>query len=372
MIKEPLLSIVIPTKNRQYCLEYTIQIVLCCYSNIELIILDSSDELPNENLKIVLNNSKCKYVRTPTFFNVVQNFNEALKYINGDFVTFIGDDDIVNSKIGFVLDYMVTHSVDSVISTFPINYNWPGFKTRFNKNKLSGSLVIRDYTNSVKEIRVLEEQQKVIENLTSGPLNLPRLYLGIVSSSLIKQVMDKYGNLFGGVSPDIYSSFLLSSISHKCVLIDSPFIVPGAFKTSTSATSAAGKHKSAILSNDHTGRFQNLVLEWNCNVPFIYTVQTVWSYSLIEAYKKVYQKDIDDYSPLFASLVFNFLEFKKEIFSSYNNSKNDGRFDYFNFITRLLKNAWKMFITRIFRKKIRIIQGFDNSLNAIDFINSSN
>ena len=121
MLKEPLLSIVIPTRNRHYCLEYTIQVVFRCYSNIEIIILDSSEELPDENLKKILESDKCNYVRTPITFNGVQNFNEAVKYINGDFVTFIGDDDIITSKIGFVLEFMSTHSIDSVISTFPIN-----------------------------------------------------------------------------------------------------------------------------------------------------------------------------------------------------------------------------------------------------------
>jgi hypothetical protein len=372
MNKTPLLSIVIPTRNRHFSLEFTLQIVLKCYSNIEIIILDSSDEIPKDNLKLLLDNNKCKYIRTPTFFNGVQNFNEALNYVNGDFVTFIGDDDIVTPKIGWVLEYMVAHSIDSVISTFPINYQWPGYNTRFGKDKLSGSLVISDYSNAIKEINPLNEQKKALNELISGPLNLPRIYLGIVSSSLLIQCANKHGNIFGGVSPDIYSSLILSAMSKKCIQIDAPFIIPGAFKTSTSATSAAGKHKSTILNNDHTSRFPNLKNAWNFNVPFIYTVQTVWAYSLIEAYKKVYKKDIEDYSPIYAALLFNILEFKNEIFSSYKLCRFESRFNHYNFFRILLLTIWKKIINKIFRKKVRILYGFENSLSALKYINSLN
>mgnify|MGYP000169839078 CR=1 FL=1 len=40
----------------------------------------------------------------------------------------------------------------------------------------------------------------------------------------IKKVQFKYGDLFGGVSPDIYSSFLLASEANKCIQFDLPFI----------------------------------------------------------------------------------------------------------------------------------------------------
>jgi glycosyltransferase involved in cell wall biosynthesis len=368
MINNPLLSIVIPTRNRHYCLNYTIRIVLSCYSNLEIIILDSSVELPDENLKKLLENQQCKYVRTPITFNGVQNFNEALKYINGDYVIFIGDDDIITDKIGFVLNYMQKHSIDSLITTFPINYNWPGFKTRFRKEKLSGSLVIKEFTNKFVEINTLDEERKVIKELISGPLNLPRLYLGIVSTSLIKEAVNKYGNLFGGVSPDIYSSLLIGSLSKKCVQFDNPFIIPGAYKTSTSATSAAGKHKSSIVGNDHTGRFPNLETQWNHNVPFIYTVQTVWSYSLIEAYKKLYQRDITDYSSLYSSLLPNFLEFKKEIFKSFKKCVKEQKINYLNFLQNIFKFYFRKIVKKIFRRKIIIVQGFDNSYKTLDFL----
>jgi glycosyltransferase involved in cell wall biosynthesis len=372
MINNPLLSIVIPTRNRHYCLNYTIQIVLSCYSNLEIIILDSSVQLPDENLKKFLENHQCKYIRTPISFNAVQNFNESLKYINGDYVIFMGDDDIITDKVGFVLNYMQLNSIDSLITTFPINYNWPGFKTRFRKEKLSGSLVIKKFTNKFVEINTHDEERKVIKKLIAGPLNLPRLYLGIVSSSLIKEAVNKYGNLFGGVSPDIYSSLLIGSLSKKCVQFDNPFIIPGAYKTSTSATSAAGKHKSSILGNDHTGRFPNLESQWNHNVPFIYTVQTVWSYSLIEAYKKIYQRDISDYSPLYSSLLPNILEFKNEIFKSFKKCVQEQKINYINILQNTFKNFVNKIVEKIFRKKIIIVQGFDNSFKTLEFLKTLN
>lgn len=363
---QPLLTIVIPTKDRHHCLEYTIEIILTCYSNVEIIILDSSIINPPSSLLELLKDSKIKYIKTPITFNGVENFNEGLKYITGDFVSFIGDDDIITTHIGRIVNYLHKNNIDSAISTFPINYNWPGYKSKLNSTKLSGALVIRDYNSNHLEINLHKEKEKVIKSLVSGPLNLPRIYLGIVSTSLIKKVLTKYGKLFGGVSPDIYSSFLLASEANKCLQFDLPFIIPGAYKTSTSATAAAGKHTSGIKNNDHTGRFPEIDSFWNYNIPFIYTVQTVWSFSLIEAYKKVNNSDVKDYNSLYASLLPNLIEFKNDIIFSFRKCNKEKKASIFKICFYFLKNNLSKLYNFYFKKKILIVANLQDSKSAID------
>jgi hypothetical protein len=363
----PLLTIVIPTKDRHHCLEYTIEIILTCYSNVEIIILDSSIMNPPSSLLELLKDSKIKYIKTPISFNGVENFNEGLKFINGDFVCFIGDDDIITNDIGDIVNYLHKNNIDSAISTFPINYNWPGFKSKHNSTRLSGTLVIRKYNSKYVEIDLIKEKAKVINSLVIGPLNLPRIYLGIVSTSLIKKVQFKYGDLFGGVSPDIYSSFLLASEANKCIQFDLPFIIPGAYKTSTSATSAAGKHRSGIKNNDHTGRFPDIDLFWNYNIPFIYTVQTVWSFSLIEAYKKINNSDVKDYSSLYASLLPYVNEFNKEILFSFRKCLNENKVNIYFIFYHIFKNIFYKYGNFIFKKKISIISNLQDSKSAINY-----
>jgi glycosyltransferase involved in cell wall biosynthesis len=363
----PLLTIVIPTKDRYHCLEYTIDIVLTCYSNVEIIILDSSIINPPSSLLELLKDSKIKYIKTPISFNGVENFNEGIKYINGDFVCFIGDDDIITNDIGDIVNYLHKNNIDSAISTFPINYNWPGFKSKLNSTRLSGTLVIREYNSKYVEIDLFKEKAKVINLLVSGPLNLPRIYLGIVSTSLIKRIQYKYGEIFGGVSPDIYSSFLLASEANKCMQFDLPFIIPGAYITSTSATAASGKHTSGIKNNDHTGRFPEIDSFWNYNVPFIYTCQTVWSFSLIEAYKKVNNSDVKDYSSLYASLLPHVKEFYNEIIFSFNKCNKEKKIRVFLIFFLIFKNYFFKFYNFFFKKKILIISNLQDSKSGLNY-----
>lgn len=371
-MKHPLLSVVIPTKNRHESLIYTLEIVVKCYSNIELIVVDSSTNQPSDSFKQKIREYNCKYFKTPSSFNGVQNFNEGIKYIQGDYIIFIGDDDIITEKIGDVIKYMIDNEVHAAISTFPINYNWPGFRSLHGSQKLSGTLVIKDYSNKIRKLKTEKQFELSLKQLVSGPLNLPRIYMGIISKKLLDRTKAKYGELFGGISPDIYSSILLSSLIDEYIIIDSPFIVPGGWKSSTTAKSAAGEHKGRINENEHTLGYPNLKDYWNYNIPFIYTVKTVWAYSLIEAYKRIFHEDISDYSPLYASLLFDIPRFRVEILKSLFRCTSEGKFKPSYFIYSTIKQNLKAILNKTKRKKIRIVSRMNNSIEALEYINSLN
>jgi hypothetical protein len=124
--------------------------------------------------------------------------------------------------------------------------------------------------------------------LSDGPQALPRAYFGVVSARCIRQVVDRYGALFGGVSPDVFSSRLLSEVVTNCVSVDLPFIAGGASKSSTSAGRSERTDVGKLRDNDHTGRFKNLA--WDARVPAFYSPFTVWAQSLMQAEKLIGSK----------------------------------------------------------------------------------
>ncbi|MFX7977155.1 hypothetical protein ABTK65_20135, partial [Acinetobacter baumannii] len=86
----------------------------------------------------------------------------------------------------------------------------------------------------------------------------------------VERIVARHGELFGGVSPDIYSAALISLESQKSYQVDFPIVIPGACAGSTSGKSAQGRHVGGLRDNAHIGAFKNLV--WDARVPEYYSV----------------------------------------------------------------------------------------------------
>ena len=90
-----LLSIVIPTKNRQqYCLAAVKQIISLNLDKTQVVIQDNSDDRSLEkNLKQVIEYGKVKYHYREGVISFVDNFSEAVSLCDGEYICMIGDDD---------------------------------------------------------------------------------------------------------------------------------------------------------------------------------------------------------------------------------------------------------------------------------------
>lgn len=284
------LSIIIPTHNRAKCAIETVASILELLEDVQVVVCDSSDEdfLSHHFLGESFA-SKVKYVRTAKSISVVDNFNLGLRSADGEYLVFLGDDDFVSREIMDVVNWASEHAVDSVKFNFPALYYWRDFYHATRGDVYSGTLHVGEYTGSVSLYDAKKSVVPALNNFGGGVFCMPRAYAGMISSSLAKKIVDKHGALFGGVSPDIYSSFLISIESEKCVLVDYPVIVPGASGLSTTGQSNSGAHYGKLRENPHISAFQNLV--WDKKIPEFYSVPTVWSYSLLKAVEKVQENN---------------------------------------------------------------------------------
>jgi glycosyltransferase involved in cell wall biosynthesis len=120
---KPLVSIIIPTKDRSQYAASTIQACLSAGENIEVIVADSSqDERLLESLKDSTVFERITYIKTDPEFSVVDNFNEAISHTTGEYAICIGDDDFVTSEITVIAKYAKTNQIDCVNFTFPVTY----------------------------------------------------------------------------------------------------------------------------------------------------------------------------------------------------------------------------------------------------------
>lgn len=278
----PDISIIIPTRNRHQYLVKTVQDVLFALNGIELIIVDNSDVVLEHDFTLCGND--LKYFHSTRNMSVVENFEIAIGYATRKYVAMIGDDDLVSGRLPDIVKIMTDNGIECMApwnDGYIAHFLWPGVK------ETAGQLWIRDYDWSV----VQHSPERVILNSTKypgkGPSDLPKIYQGIVSQDVIKKVLKKYGKVFGGVSPDIYSGMLLASCSKTIASINFPFLIPGASVASTAGEGHLRADRAQDKkSKEHISRFGDH-LEWPNFIPDVYTAHTVWALSLYAAADKM-------------------------------------------------------------------------------------
>ena len=285
-----LLSVIVPTKNRQiYCIDAVKTILQDLDERCELVIQDnSSDNCLKKQLE-ALADSRIVYNYNPQPLSFIDNFEEALDLSNGDFFIVLGDDDSTTKDIIEIVEWMQENNVDSVASTKVVDYIWPNSTIEKYKN---GLLTFYNYNKDINQVDALEQLKKLIKNGFLGyqMYNLPRTYHGIIRKSCMDEVKSISGRYFGGLTPDIYSTIALSCVVKKHYVIDYPFSIAGACPASATVNATVGGHTGKLEDAPH---FKNRgTYHWENTVPAYYSVETIWAESAIKALKCLNRADL--------------------------------------------------------------------------------
>ncbi|MDD4690112.1 MAG: glycosyltransferase [Eubacteriales bacterium] len=278
-----ILSIIIPTKNRQkYCLAAIRQILSLNLSEIEICIQDNSDTdiLRNEISSIASENIVYNYHEGVLSF--VDNFSEAVSLSHGEYLCMIGDDDGILPSIMDMVRFMKGKGIDSLIPSLGAVYYWPS-DNPIVANGEKGVLTLSylrskaRYTNSKKAL--LKLLKGAVQNYTS--LDMPRLYHGIVKQTCLEDIKEQTGKYFDGLTPDIYMAVALSFVCKKTLRIDTPITISGICPTSGSNDSATGKHTGKLEDAPHFRGHTDY--HWDEHIPAFYSVDTIWAETLMQA-----------------------------------------------------------------------------------------
>lgn len=283
-----IISIVIPTKNRQeYAIETIKQILLCPDPDIQVVIQDNSDDNKLEGMIKSLNfDTRLKYNYSPGILSFVDNFSIAVSLADGEYVCMIGDDDGINHEIVEFTKWAKENNIDAIKPAVNTVYIWPDTGIIANDKKAnSGYMTLKKVSSTTNYIETKPELIKLLQNGCQKYLNLDlvKLYHGIVRKSKIEQVKEKTGKYFGGLSPDIYGAVSLSIAIPKVLSIDYPLTISGVCKKSGSADSATGKHTGKYEDAPHLKGHSDY--GWAPEVPKFYSVETIWADSSLAAIK---------------------------------------------------------------------------------------
>lgn len=291
---KPLISIVIPSRNRQNYAALVVRKILLEYPDAQVVVSDtSSDDTLRDLLPNGVDAPLLKYVRPEGAGDVVSNFEFALGHVDGRYVMFLGDDDCIGPGLRQVAEWAEINAVDAVLSygaSFLANYYWPGVVSRFYGNGYERKLFVRKFSGDALQINPRSALASVLQTPGRGLGSMPRAYHGLVSMKLIDQIVQRFGSLFGGVSPDIYSAALLSGCARNVWQVEFPFCLPGTSPASTAGSGAARNDNLSLEAHPHTAAFANL--SWDVMVPSFYSPEMVWSFSLKRAVQFFSEKEL--------------------------------------------------------------------------------
>jgi len=129
--RKPLVSVIIPTYNRDFILEMAIKSVLNqTYRPVELIVVDdgSKDKTP-----LLVKKYPLKYVRLPKNFGVSFARNRGILHSKGELIAFLdSDDEFLPKKIEKQVNFFLTHPECRILQTEEI---WYKREKRLNPKK---------------------------------------------------------------------------------------------------------------------------------------------------------------------------------------------------------------------------------------------
>lgn len=354
-----LLSIVIPTKNRQdYALKCIEHILAIDDYRLQIVIQDNGDTmLLKEMLDKNIKDSRVKYSYVKGVLSFVDNFSLAIEQADAKYICMIGDDDGVNPNIMAIIEWADKNNIEAIKPELRVDYIWPN--SGISGTSSDGSLAIQSVT---KAARCFNPQESVVKFLRNGCINylsfnMVKLYHGVVRKSCLDQIKKLTGHYFGGLTPDIYAAVALSSIVDKAIQIDYPLTIAGTCKTSGSADASTGRHTGKLEDAPHFRGHDHY--EWKELVPKIYSVETIWADSALAALIELQRIDLTkefNVLALFKECIKKYPHFEETIVEQYTELKHGGKLPQGSMETTMdyYRYAMRKFTKRVINKSIRI------------------
>ena len=93
-MEQPLISVIIPTYNREKYIERAVESALNqSYKNFEIIIIDDSEGDKTKKIIQLLNRDEIKYIKNETKLGFVKSLNKGIEAAKGKYIARLDDDD---------------------------------------------------------------------------------------------------------------------------------------------------------------------------------------------------------------------------------------------------------------------------------------
>lgn len=267
----PLLSIVIPTRNRPDHLQHAVASVADQLSDeLELIVSDNSDEaIAQQNQANVqaLAPGNARYIRPPESQAMVEHWNWAVSQATGAYVTILTDRMVFKrGALAALNDVLRTHR--------PLLLAYP--HDTFSDKVPPFTYSRRPYTGDVLTV----SGQAVLKAARRGDMSRlwPRFLNSACAASVLQEMKDTYGEIFTGLAPDY--SFCFQSIDYleEYMMWDNPLLISGGEDVSNGTNFVANTDSNVrkdfialnqkYLTENARRIMDDALIPWTCPVPY--------------------------------------------------------------------------------------------------------
>lgn len=200
-----LLSIVIPTGGRTLTLPYTLQTVLCQFSDdVEILVSDNDKSLGTKTVIDRMGDPRVRYVRTPSRLSMTDHWNFALSASRGEYVLVLGDDDgLLPDAVARVRRIIELHRPDVVYGPLDF-YQWP-------VDGEAGKVTWISRRGVDREVDLLVLRRYILRIGGARWESLPSVYRAFIHRRVLDQLSDG-GKYCDSLNPDMYSGFAIAGI----------------------------------------------------------------------------------------------------------------------------------------------------------------
>ena len=210
----PLLSLIIPTRERAETLAFTLTTALEQQSRDYEIIV--SDNASADRTKAVVDNladTRIHYFNTGQRLSMCDNYEFALERARGDYVIFIGDDDaVVPNAIDHLLSLFRT-AREKLIHMWPLHtYDWP---VADRKGRVAYLAPVR----APSEMDLKAKARFVMRKGGWKYYELPSPYHAAIPRYLLDKIRSRTGRVFHSTQPDVFTAMVIPALADRAINI---------------------------------------------------------------------------------------------------------------------------------------------------------
>lgn len=343
-MQQPLISIVVPTKNRYKYLKHLIVLINSFNSNIiELVIQDNSDS--NEEILDFLEKGvypEVRYYYSTEKLSMSENSNLAILNSMGEYICFIGDDDGVCRNIIDCAKWMKLNDFEALRSV-RTSFVW-GDSNKRSINNISECVIYNDPLFSYVEINPMKELYRILKKGFQTLDFIPILYNGIVKKTLLQEIYKIGNTYFPGGSPDISNGVALSFLVKKMAYVNFPVVISG---TSQMTGGGVYRKKGRTTELENVGFISQSVIDnWEHDIPRIWAGRLAWPESGIKSLRYMNHPElIDNLNRNYMYAAFA-VYYRQHMKIAYRHAP-DKILWYYYIVKIVLKNGFRVIMNKI-------------------------
>jgi glycosyltransferase involved in cell wall biosynthesis len=196
MAEKTRLSICVPSRNRQYYFQKTIEGLLRSKrDDIEFVFVDNSDDpsVMNDYMRAHAGDPRIVYLPSADrTLPMIENWERTLAAATGDWVTVIGDDDYIDPDVMIVLKKVLAANPETEAFAWGVaTYSWPSPGQR----NISIHVPFNSFVVKVPRDQLLKRMFGWFE-ATTVPTSGYSIYHSAVSRDLLDRIRRKYGGRY--------------------------------------------------------------------------------------------------------------------------------------------------------------------------------